>query len=34
MKYSIYFLTFLAILITFSCDDFIEVEPKGEIAET
>ena len=34
MKYSINFLTFLAILITFSCDDFIEVEPKGEIAET
>ena len=34
MKYSINLLTFLAILITFSCDDFIEVEPKGEIAET
>lgn len=34
MKYSINFLTFLAILITFGCDDFIEVEPKGEIAET
>ena len=34
MKYSINLLTFLAILITFGCDDFIEVDPKGEIAET
>ena len=34
MKNSINFLTLLSILITFGCDDFIEVEPKGEIAET
>ena len=34
MKNSIKLLMISIIFVSFSCDDFIEVEPKGEIAET
>ena len=34
MKNSIKFLVASLFVFTLGCDDFIEVEPKGEIAET